>query len=178
MLSFYGYSQDDTVFVDTTEVYHIKVKALESHSPKQAALLSAALPGLGQVYNKRYWKVPIIYIGFGALAYEASFLNKEYNFYRDLYNEAKESETQTVVYNGDTYKAANVKEGRDYYRKYRDLTLIGVGVWYVLNVIDANVDAHFFDYDVSDDLTLNINPVFFNPELHQKELGFVLRMKF
>ena len=136
-----------------------KVKEPPRHSVGRAAAFSAILPGLGQAYNKKYWKIPIIYAGFGAIGYFVITNNNEYNDFKEAY---------VYVANGETYPIDNpyvskytqqqLKEAMDFYRRNRDLSIIIGALWYTLNILEAYVDAHFFDYDISDDLTLKVSP--------------------
>lgn len=129
------------------------------HSPHKASLYSAVLPGLGQVYNRKYWKVPIVYAGIGTITYLALLNRFEYREARDAY---------IYVVNGESYPTDNKFVGRyqandliqirDYYRRNTEVSWILLGVWYMLNIVDATVDAHFFDYDISENLTLQLNP--------------------
>lgn len=168
LMVFIGFSQKDT----TTEIHSqldtiaISDKAYK-HSPGLAVLLSAIVPGSGQIYNKKYWKPPIIWGGMVGLIYLNRDLNKSYTFYRDIYNAYRnpyleKNETPppnaSIVVNKISLTPAYVRSQRDYYRRWRDITIIGMGVWYVLNMMDAYVDAHFFEYDISEDLTFSIKP--------------------
>lgn len=135
---------------DTVSVHKI-------HSPKRALISSAALPGLGQVYNKKYWKVPIIYGGAAALIYSFSFNNGKYQAYLDAYRARTDGDPSTT----DAYlqySPENLILLKDYYRRNRDLSAIGMVLLYSLNMVDAYVDAQLFDFDVSDDLSLQIRP--------------------
>lgn len=149
-------AQDTLVPVNTVDT-----TIIETHSAHKATIYSLILPGLGQAYNKKYWKIPIIYAGFGALAYNISINSKE---------ERKFTEAYRYKINGDTFPINNeyvarysdpndLLRGRDYYRRRVELSVIFTAALYILNVVDAAVDAHFFDYDVSEDLSLNIQPI-------------------
>lgn len=142
------------------------------HSPRKASIYSALLPGLGQAYNKKYWKIPLIYAGFGALGYFIHWNNNNYQTIKIAYNDFTDSDPSTNSYvdlDGAQYynlnkepditnfKKALVKQ-QDYYRRNRDLLIISTIAFYGLNIIDASVDAHFFDFDISDDLSLNWQP--------------------
>ena len=121
--------------------------------------MSAILPGLGQAYNKKYWKMPVIYAGFIGLGYAVSANHVKYKAYRDAYVARVDSDPNTV----DTkymnlYTDGNLITLQDYYHRYRDLAIIGCAALYVLNIIDASVDAHLFNFDVSDDLSMRIVP--------------------
>lgn len=138
------------------------IDSIEVHSAKKATIMSACLPGLGQAYNKKYWKIPIIYTGFGVLTYFMIQNGTEYRNFREAYN---------IVATGDTANFDNsyvvrydenltsLQEGRNYYRHNLELTYILTGLLYVLNIIDASVDANLYNFDVSDDLTLRFEPV-------------------
>jgi hypothetical protein len=130
------------------------------HSPNKAAIYSAVLPGLGQAYNKKYWKIPVVYAGFGTMAYFINSNAIEYNKFRNAYDYKTSTNPDPSKYNEyvNKYPEASLLQGRDYYRRNRDLSYILTGVWYLLNVVDAAVDAYLFDYDVSEDLTLHIRP--------------------
>jgi hypothetical protein len=132
------------------------------HSPKKAALFSAVLPGAGQVYNKKWWKVPVIYAGAGALAYSFQFNQKKYITYRTAYKYRIDDDASTVDDYVGKYSDDNLNTLQKYYHRYRDLTIIGFAALYTLNIIDASVDAHLFTFDVSDDLSLNLHPVLIN----------------
>lgn len=129
----------------------------KEHSPRIATVLSTFVPGAGQVYNKKYWKIPVIYGGFATFAYYSGVNNKLYLKYRKLY-EQKLDETIDVLY--ENINAETLRKERENWRRNRDLNYIGMGFLYILQIIDANVDAHLFYYDISDDLTLRYEPSF------------------
>ena len=128
------------------------------HPPKRAGWMSAALPGLGQAYNKKYWKIPIIYAAFGATTYFLIKNQKDYVKYRDSYIARIDDDPNTV----DEFPLLSTDAIRIYkniYWKNRDLSIIILAAVYTLNILDAVVDAHFYTYDISDDLSLQITPV-------------------
>jgi hypothetical protein len=149
-----------------------KPKQEEIHSPKKAAIYSAILPGLGQAYNRKYLKIPIIYAGFGGIVYFIDWNNKNYQLNRIAYIhltdtlDSTNSHVKIAEENGynldNPTSRENFKDGltkrQDYYRRNRDMLYITMfGLW-GLNIIDASVDAHLFQFDVSDDLTLHWQP--------------------
>jgi hypothetical protein len=144
------FAQDTTLAEKSSE---------KPHSIKKAAIYSAVLPGLGQIYNRKAWKVPIIYAGFGVLGYFIYTNNQEYRLYNEAYIYVSNSETYPIdnPYVG-RYNQDQLRRGLDYYRRNRDLSIIITSLWYVLNILEAYVDAHFFDYDVSEDLSLHMAP--------------------
>jgi hypothetical protein len=147
----------------------------KKHSPKRATLYSALLPGLGQAYNKKYWKIPIVYAGIGTLAYFITTYHKVYLQAREAYDYVS-NEYEYPIDNDmvEKYSEADLSEIRDYYRRNTELTWILTGLWYILNIIDANVDAHFFDYDISDDLTIQIQPVIESGYMPDRPIGNTL----
>jgi hypothetical protein len=125
------------------------------HSPKKATLYSTFLPGLGQAYNKKYWKIPILYAGLGTTVYFI-FWNS------DQYNDVSTAFDIRQAGGDDKYKGVYSDEQliilQNTYRNQRDLSILLTVLVYGLNVLDANIDAHLFDFDVSDDLNLRIEP--------------------
>lgn len=137
----------------------------KKHSPKRATLYSAVLPGLGQAYNKKYWKIPVVYAGIGTIFYIANTNGNNYNDYRKAYDFKTGTTTDVnddIKDIADRYSAENLISLRDYYRRNMELSWIIMALWYGINIIDAAVDAHFFEYDIGDDLSLKIEPMIQN----------------
>lgn len=148
------------------------------HSPTKATLLSLALPGAGQYYNKKYWKIPVIYAGIAGMGYLIHFNNTRYQSYKNAYILRLDGDSTTVDQYVDQYSSDDLKTLKDFYRRNRDLSFIVVGLIYVLNIIDADVDAHLFYFDVSDDLSLRIHPsINFNAQ-NKAVAGLCLNFKF
>jgi len=129
--------------------------------PKKAGYLSAVLPGLGQAYNKRYWKIPIIYGALGTVGYFISWNNNKYQQYRNAYLlkksfPADELDDPLAIQISED----NLKRGIDYYRRNRDMLMIVLVGVYLIQVLDAHIDAHLMEFDVSEDLTFRIEPSF------------------
>jgi len=149
----------------------------------KATMMAVSFPGLGQIYNRKYWKIPVVYIGFGALIYGAGFYSKNYITYVKAYQDFTDNIPQTnsylkvispsvdqstydpVVY-PKTYSPtlySYYKDGMlrlvDYYKRNRDLMYIGIGAWYLVSILDANVDASLFNYDVSNNLNITFVPM-------------------
>ena len=134
------------------------------HSPRRAALYSAVLPGLGQIYNKKYWKVPIIYGGFMIMGYLVVWNNDQYQVFRraSIAEESSQPEQNPFVdknsspYQGiGTTQLSNIV---DQARRNRDYTIILTAALYGLNIMDAIVDAHLIEFDVNPDLSFNLEP--------------------
>lgn len=134
-------------------------------SPGGAALRSTIVPGWGQAYNGKYYKVPLIY-GIGAgLIYGISYNHGYFDDLRDAYLLRQDEDAELLdPYHPDTtvegkprYNLDQLVSAREFYRRNRDLFAIGFAAFYVLNIVDAYVDAHLYEFDVSDDLTLRWN---------------------
>jgi len=141
---------------------------IKKHSPRRATYLSLIFPGLGQIYNHKYWKLPIVYGGFGTLVYFFKQNSSEYNKFRVAYNFVTTPGTENLSPPNDYVTRYNrnatlLQSGRDYYRRNLELTYIVSGALYILVAIDAQVDAQFFNFDVSKDLSFNIKPFIQQP---------------
>ena len=128
--------------------------------PRTAWRRSAILPGLGQIYNHSAWKVPVIYAGFAVIGY---FIWENNDIYHDFQREYIARNDTNVpggfidpFYSG--YTPEGLRSNRDKYRQYRDLNVLFAGLWYCLNLVDAYVEAHLDEFDISDNLSLRISP--------------------
>jgi hypothetical protein len=135
------------------------------HKPTTAALLSMALPGLGQVYNGKhwYWKVPIIYGGFAGLGYAIAVNAKNHKQFSNAYRLVVNSDSiNSFVIDGSTYTEANLLDFKNYYKRNLDISAILTAVLYVLNIVDAAVYAHlfYFDKEMNQKLSLHIEPAY------------------
>ncbi len=125
-------------------------------APSKAAFYSAVVPGLGQAYNKKYWKIPIVYAGIGTGIFFYNQNTKDYNRFRDAYKR------RLAGFEDDEFQGISTERLIDAQRtasRNRDVSIIVSIAFYVLNIIDANVDAHLKQYNISDDLSLlpNVN---------------------
>lgn len=162
--------QDSSVLIDPSAVVNdspekeeklknapVDTAARGYQNPGKAALYSAVFPGLGQIYNKKYWKLPIVY---GALAggiYAITFNHDQYRIYLDGFYSRIDEEPNNDQFVGQ-YDERQLIELQNIYRRWRDLSIILTGVAYGLQILDAYVDAHLFYFDVSEDLSLNWQP--------------------
>lgn len=142
-----------------------KIFKSKKHSVLKAALFSAAVPGLGQAYNKRYWKIPIVYAGFAGLGYAVYYTASNFNGYRNAYRLQVDGDNSTYGSYKGVDDAPTLKSYRDYFKRNLDISAICMAVWYALNIVDATVDAHLFDWNMSDDLTMRVEPIFFQPSM-------------
>lgn len=151
------------------------VRNKEKHSPLTASVLSALLPGMGQVYNQKPWKLPFVYGGIASIYYVVDFNQRGYKRFGTALLEYPNNEF------GQTRSESDLIYLRNGYRRNRDLAIIGMAGFYLLNIIDAYVDAHFFDWDISDDLAFNFEPMIFNNAMAKKpsqNLTVGLRLNF
>ena len=175
----------DSSFVSLEGGTKVKVRKEQNdafHSPRKAALYSAVMPGLGQIYNRKYWKVPIVYAGYATLGYFVYFNSTHYVTYRDAYIDFTDNNPKTTsyfsiisgsidpaIYDKELYPNSYNKEDYDwmeqqlkdymnFYKRNRDLSLIGIAGWYILTILDAVVDAQLFHFDIDPDLSLRVIP--------------------
>ena len=143
---------------------------------KRAMWLAIVLPGAGQIYNRKYWKLPIIYGGFVGCAYAITWNNQMYHDYSQAYMDIMDDDPNTNSYNqflhlGATIDASNIdrykeifRKRKDRYRRWRDMGMfVMIGV-YAFSIIDAYVDASLSEFDISDDLTLRVEPTIINSD--------------
>ena len=139
-------------------------KVKKPHSPVKATIMSACLPGLGQVYNGKWWKVPIVYAGFGGLGYLVYSNYYEYRSYLHAYEFKTGDLPEGVTMNeheidlANKYADSQLQTYKEAYRRDFELYTILTVAWYGLNILDACVDGHLYTYDISDDLSLSVDP--------------------
>ncbi|MEZ4755438.1 MAG: DUF5683 domain-containing protein [Flavobacteriales bacterium] len=146
----------------------------QRHSPHKATLLSAVLPGAGQIYNRKYWKAPIAWLGLGTCVYFIQENTREYRRYKDAYIALVDGDASTIDEFNGQFSPSQVLEVTDTYRRWRDLSYIAFGLVYMLNVVDATVDAHFVRFDVGSDLSLRAAPAFHTTSLGAPGLTLAL----
>ena len=139
-------------------------KAKKPHSPTKATIMSACLPGLGQVYNGKWWKVPIVYAGLGGLGYLVYSNYSEYSAYLHAYEFQTGDLPEGVSLNAhetelaNKYSSGQLQTYKESYRRDFEFYTILTVAWYGLNILDACVDGHLYNYDISDDLSLSVDP--------------------
>lgn len=139
-------------------------------SPKRAMWLAIVLPGAGQIYNRKYWKLPIVYGGFVGCVYAMRWNNQMYHDYSQAYMDIMDDDPNTQSYNQFLHLGAEIDESnisryqtlfkrrKDRYRKWRDLSFFALVAVYALSVVDAYVDASLSEFDISDNLSLRVEP--------------------
>jgi hypothetical protein len=149
---------------------------LDPTAPSKAAFYSAVLPGLGQGFNKKYWKIPIVYAAIGTSVYSYDFNQKKYWDYRNAYKSRK------AGYKNDPYQNLildddRLLDGAEFHKKNRDLSMVFIVGVYSLNILDANIDSHLKQYHVNESLT--IKPYINNDiEFYEQSIGISLNLNF
>lgn len=176
---------------DTTELHtpaspDFREQALKIHDQvnwqpnSSKALLWALLPGGGQIYNRKYWKLPIVWGAFMTCYYSVTWNHRQYQdyhaAYRDLSSEDPSKNTSWLAFapagaKAEDYKTyqstlkSTLKRGNDFYRRYRDLSILATVLVYGLSILDAYVDAELYTFDISPDLSLRVAPEVGLPKL-------------
>jgi len=197
------FAHQDTIYFhpDTTtaqEEYKYYVDLNRQPDAIKAVWLGAIFPGAGQMYNRSYWKLPIVYGAFMGCGYAISWNHNRYSSYKtayiDLYND---NQAGTVSEDPSKSYIAVIPEGYDLkrvggkdrwlntlknqqniYRRYRDYSILATVLVYALSLIDAYVDAQLFDYDISPDLTLNVEPQIILDQQRQQSAELKLAIRF
>lgn len=158
------------ILMDSTFTAPQEVVRVFNPDPQRALWLSALCPGLGQIYNRRYWKLPIVVGAFVGLSYGTSWNNRMYKDYSRAYRDVMDDDPDTRSYMDffpPTVKESDLdtawlqkvmKNKRDYYRRYREICVIAMVGVYLINIVDAYVDASLAHFDISPDLTLDVAP--------------------
>ena len=203
LLSLIAYAQQDSIYYhpDTTttdDEYTYYVDLTKKPDAIKAVWLGAIVPGAGQIYNKSYWKLPIVYGAFMGCGYAISMMQNRYSGYKtayiDLYNDSqagKVTEDQSKSYiavlpegytltrvGGASTWMNTLKNRSSTYHRYRDYSILATVVVYALSLIDAYVDAQLFDYDISPDLTLNVEPQIYYDLQRQRSAEIKVAIQF
>lgn len=144
-------------------------------NPARASLFAAVLPGLGQVYNKKYWKLPLVYGGFAAIGYGM-------NFYQELYKDYK-NQLYYILENGteesqEGFTEDQLRPAIDQARHERDFMIILMAGMYILQIVDAHVDAHLKEFDVNPNLQVKMQPLLRTEMLTGNQIGFSVTLRF
>jgi hypothetical protein len=152
-------NNDSSIVVDTTKMPQKEIKKeVFKPNPKLSGLLSAVVPGAGQIYNRKYWKAPIIWAAVGGVGYLIYSNHNTYVQYRDALRIRTDNDPATIDAYDQTFTENDLLTLQDAARRSRDLWIILTSLGHALNVVDAVVDAHLSTFDVSDDLTLRWSP--------------------
>ncbi len=188
------FATNDTIELKSRDIEQLNWKP----DPMRAVWLGAIVPGLGQIYNRSYWKLPIVYGGLMGCAYAITWTNGEYTgyktAYKDIYYDIRDGqlsddpsksyvailpEGYTIdMMGGASAYQSRLKEWQNQTRRYRDLAIAASVIVYALTLVDAYVDAQLFDFDISDDLTLNVYPQLYYDLENQRTAEVKLALTF
>ena len=181
-------THSDIIFIsDTTDLISIlPLGGVTAHSPAKAAIMSAVLPGLGQIYNKKYWQLPIVYAAIGISVERFITFQNEFSRYRRAYIDIRDGDEYTNFHRtiglpsswSDEQMLPYITKRKETYRTWRDWTIVAIVASYALNIIWANVDAHLIDFSLDDNISLNIQPCFLANDVQSKKIGLTLRLTF
>lgn len=159
--------------------------------PMKAVWYSALFPGLGQIYNRKYWKLPLVVGGYMGLTYGLSWNNRYYKDYSTAYRDAMDNDPNTKSYMDFlpsymdeesldmAWLQSSLKKRKDYYRRNRDLCIISMVGLYLLCMVDAYVDAQLYNFTISPDLSMRVAPALIEPSrLHPSMFGLQCSLTF
>ena len=179
-----------TIVTDDNHPYGLENKREFNPSPERAVWMSALFPGLGQIYNRRYWKLPIVVGGFMGLGYATNWNNVQLQEYSQAYRDIMDNDPSTNSYMNffppntqesslnKTWLTNVLKSRRDYYRRNRDLCIISCVGLYLLCMVDAYVDASLAHFDISPDLSIDWGPAVNLDHTHHINLGLQWAINF
>lgn len=168
-----GQSDIDSTSAENKDQRTFRDKWNEQPSPLKATVFSAVIPGAGQVYNKKYWKAPIVWAAIGTCVYFIGRNGSEYRYYKAEYIKAADTDPLTQ----SEFTADQIKPVMDTYRQWLDMSYFSLLGVYALQIIDAHVDAHLSSFDISRDLSLHWAPVRIQ-QPGQSKLGLSLSLQF
>ncbi len=169
----------DTIVIEPQDTVLLQSYA-RRYDPRKALLYAAVLPGLGQVYNKKYWKLPLVYGGFYGLARGLDFYNDIYRTYRaHLFYNIDHNLTAANAQNPNVGLSTNqLRRIVDRNRRDRDFMIIMMSLMYVLQIVDAHVDSHLKEFDLNPNLDVRLEPHFEQNTLVGRSTGVALVLKF
>jgi hypothetical protein len=164
----------DSILIATSSDAFFAPSYMFRPSPRKAVLYSAIFPGLGQAYNRKYWKIPVVYGGFAGFTYAISWNNGYYRDYQAAYADIRSDNPEATRWHNflpygvdpesidQAWFTRVLEQRRDFYRHSRDMSIILAGGLYLLAMVDAYVDAQLFDFDMSPDLSMRFAPAIIN----------------
>ena len=149
---------NDPIYVEPDE--QVRVEEIETYAdkwvPRKASLYSAVLPGLGQIYNQKYWKLPIVYGGLAFLGFTAKFYDDRHDLYRAELFQLLQDETYVPPSGANEEQLRSIVNKA---RRERDFYMILTGVFYFMQILDAHIDAHLKEFDLNPELKVTVDPM-------------------
>jgi hypothetical protein len=172
-------AQDDLKSLSKKDTVELKSYATR-YDPRKAILFAAVLPGLGQIYNKKYWKLPLVYGGLAASVYAVDFYNDGYKKYKGqlFYNLETSPGNENAQHPISKYTTRQLRTITNKYRRERDFMIIILAGVYILQMVDAHVDAHLKEFDLNPNLHVRIEPTWESNTLTGQTAGIALKFRF
>jgi len=169
----------DSLITESRDTVLMKTYAAR-YSPRKALLYAAILPGLGQIYNKKYWKLPLVYGGFYSIGYGLSHYQVNFIKYKNqlFYNLDTSPNNENFINPDSKLPTSRLRQAVDFYRRQRDFMIILMGGMYLLQIIDAHVDAHLKEFDLNPNLKVSIEPTMEQSQLLGRQTGVALIIRF
>ncbi|MBK6264732.1 hypothetical protein JKA74_06760 [Marivirga sp. S37H4] len=188
-LPLFGQEEDSVMILDNSETVVTSEEDIETfrelepeHSPRLAAMYSAAIPGLGQFYNEKYWKIPIVYSLGVFAAFQIKSNHQNFMLFRNAYinivdgNPTNDIELQRFYDRGLTTESIERRVER--FKRDRDYWIILAGLFYVLNIVDATVDAHLREFNINPDLSIKVEPTLHRSPYNNMQAGLTFSLRF
>jgi hypothetical protein len=171
--------RDDSLIVESRDTALIKSYATR-YNPRKALLFAAILPGLGQIYNKKYWKLPLVYGGFISIGYGMNLYQTGYRKYKNqLFDNLNAAPSNESHINPESeFTTAQLRTIVTRYRRERDFMVVLMAGMYLLQIIDAHVDAHLKEFDLNPNLQVSIEPTLEQNTMMGRQTGVSLIIKF
>jgi hypothetical protein len=173
--------RNDSLIIERSSPDTVMLQSYASrYNPRKALLYAAILPGLGQIYNKKYWKLPLVYGGFTWIGIWVNNYNKSYKEARSelFYRLENGYEKDGDVRPGNNYTTLSYRNAVDRLRRERDFMIILMGGMYLLQIIDAHVDAHLKEFDLNPNLQVKLQPMIEQDAVLGRQTGISLTIKF
>jgi len=172
-------AEEDSLIAESSKDTVLIQSYAARYNPRKALLYAAVLPGMGQIYNKKYWKLPLVYGGFIAIGYGIHFYQDIYSTYKDqLFYNLDNNYGENELNPESGYSTAQLRSIVDRSRRERDFMVILMGGMYLLQMIDAHVDAHLKEFDLNPNLQVSIQPTVQQDALIGRTSGVSLIFKF
>lgn len=171
--------RDDSLIMESKDTVLLKSYA-SRYDPRRALLLAAVLPGLGQIYNKKYWKLPLVYGGFISIGYGLNFYQSGYRKYKNqLFDNLNTDPSDESLLNTQSkFTTSQLRTIVDRYRRERDFMIILMAGMYLLQIVDAHVDAHLKEFDLNPNLQVSIEPTIEQNAMLGRQTGVSLIFRF
>jgi hypothetical protein len=171
--------EKDTVIIEKEDTL-VMVSYAKRYDPRKALLYAAIVPGLGQAYNKKYWKMPLVYGGALAIGWQIQSFNNTYQEFRGylFYNLQHDLAGDTDINPQTGRQTQNIRRVVDHSRRNRDFWVILMGGLYILQIIDAHVDAHLKEFDLNPNLKVSFQPMIESDQVLGRQKGLSMTLKF